>query len=141
MQQERWLNDLQDVNFERTMAKAPPSPERRMRSPLPQQSSWSAMEEESQRSSVEDERKWCVAFDDVAHRQFGEDTTERIGGAGKALSVKWEGERERANILQRLGVSRAIRHWTGARDSMSVEMCSLSMACERKKLVRSLRGR
>ena len=34
-QQERWLSDSQDVNYEGTMAKAPPCPERRMRTPLP----------------------------------------------------------------------------------------------------------
>ena len=28
-QQERWLSDLQDVNYEGTMAKAPPCPERK----------------------------------------------------------------------------------------------------------------
>ena len=52
-QQERWPSDLQDVNYEGTMAKAPPCPERRMRTPLPQQSSSSTKEEESQRSARE----------------------------------------------------------------------------------------
>ena len=42
---------------------------------------------------------------------------------------KWEGERERAIILQRLGGSRATRHWNDPRDIMSVESCSSSMAC------------
>ena len=37
-------------------------------------------------------------------------------------------ERERARMLQRLGGSRAIRHWTDPRDTMSVESCSSSMA-------------
>ena len=40
------------------------------------------------------------------------------------------GERERANTLQRLGGSRAIRHWNDARDNMSVESCSPSLACD-----------
>ena len=60
-QQERWLSDLQDVDHEGTMAKAFPCPERRMWTPLPQQSSSSAREEESQWISAEDKRKWCVA--------------------------------------------------------------------------------
>ena len=34
--QERWLREWQDVNYEGTVAKAPPCPERRMRTPLPQ---------------------------------------------------------------------------------------------------------
>ena len=38
-QQKRSQSDLKDVNYERTMAKAFPSPERRMRTPLSQ---WSA---------------------------------------------------------------------------------------------------
>ena len=87
-QQKRWLSDLQDVNHEGTMAKAPPCPERRMRMLLPQQSSSSTREEESQWSvqertviasqekagkksrgtEVEDKRKRCVAFEDAARR-------------------------------------------------------------------------
>ena len=47
----------------------------------------------------------------------------------KHMLVKWEGERERGRILQRLRKSRTIRHWSDVRDSMSVESCSYSMAC------------
>ena len=64
--QERWQSEWQGVNYEGRMAKAPPCPERRMRTSLPQQSSWSRREEESQWSSVEVKRKWCVAFGDAA---------------------------------------------------------------------------
>ena len=46
-QQDRWPSDLPDVNYEGTMAKAPPCPERRMRTPLPQQSSSSTREEKA----------------------------------------------------------------------------------------------
>ena len=46
----------------------------------------------------------------------------------KHVLLKRKGERERARMLQRLGGSRAIRHWNGARDTMSVESCSSSMA-------------
>ena len=56
----------------------------------------------------------------------------------KRMLVKWEGERERANILQRLGGSRAIRHWSGARDSMSVESRSSSMAESSKKKLKDM---
>ena len=52
-QQERSQSDWEDVNYEGTMAKAPPCPERRMRMPLPQQSSSSTMEEESPWSARE----------------------------------------------------------------------------------------
>ena len=52
-QQERSQSDLKDVNYEGTMARAPPCPERRMRTPLPQQSSSSTREEESRWSAQE----------------------------------------------------------------------------------------
>ena len=46
------------------------------------------------------------------------------------MLIKWEVERGKATIVQRLGGSRAIRHWNDARDSMSRESCSSSMACD-----------
>ena len=52
-QQERSQSDLKDMNYEGTTVKAPPCPERRMRTPLPQQSSSSTREEESQCSAQE----------------------------------------------------------------------------------------
>ena len=52
-QQERSHSDLRDVNYEGTLVKAPPCPERRMRTLLPQQSSSSTMEEESPWSARE----------------------------------------------------------------------------------------
>ena len=48
----------------------------------------------------------------------------------KHMLIKWEGAREGTIILQRLGGSRAIRHWKDARDIMSVESCSPSKACD-----------
>ena len=50
------------------------------------------------------------------------------------MLIKCEGERERARMLQRLGGSRAIRHWNGARDTMSVESCSSSRACDMEEV-------
>ena len=38
-QQERSQSDLEDMNYEGTLVKAPPCPKRKMRTPLPQQSS------------------------------------------------------------------------------------------------------
>ena len=58
-------SDWQDIHYEGIIEKAPPCPERRMRTPMPQQSSSSTREEESQCSSVEDRRKRCVAFEDA----------------------------------------------------------------------------
>ena len=52
----------------------------------------------------------------------------------KHMLIKWEGERERARMLQRLGGSRAIKHWNDARDIMSFESCSPSMACKMEEV-------
>ena len=49
----------------------------------------------------------------------------------KHMLIKWESERERARILQRLGGSRWIKHWNDARDNKS---CSPSMACDMEDL-------
>ena len=68
--QERWQSERQDANYEGTVAKASPCSDRRIRTPLPQQSSSSTREEESQWSSVEVKRKWCVAFEDAAKRML-----------------------------------------------------------------------
>ena len=46
----------------------------------------------------------------------------------KHMVIKWKGERDR--LLQRLGGSRAIKHWNDVRNIVSVESCSLSMACD-----------
>ena len=36
--------------------------------------------------------------------------------------------------MQRSGGSRATRHWTDARDTMSVESCSSSMTCDMEEV-------
>ena len=48
----------------------------------------------------------------------------------KHMLIKWESEMERARMMQRLGGSRAIKQWNDARDNVSVESCSPSMACD-----------
>ena len=52
-EQERPHSDPKDMNYEGTTAKASPCPERRIRTPLPQQSSSSTRKEESQWSAQE----------------------------------------------------------------------------------------
>ena len=52
----------------------------------------------------------------------------------KHMLIKWGGEKERPRMLQRLGGSRAIRHWSDARDTMSFESCSSSMACDMEEV-------
>ena len=43
-----------------------------------------------------------------------------------------EGERDRARLLQRLGGSRAVRQGSDAQDTLSLESCSSSMACDKE---------
>ena len=50
------------------------------------------------------------------------------------MLTKWEGKREIARMLQRLGGSRAIKHWSGAQDNMSAELCSPSRACDMEEV-------
>ena len=52
----------------------------------------------------------------------------------KHMITKWEGDRERARMLSRLEGSRAIKHWSDARDNMSVESCWPSMAREKEEV-------
>ena len=52
----------------------------------------------------------------------------------KHILRRCQSERERARMLQRLGGSRAIRHWSDARDTISVESCSCSMACDMEEV-------
>ena len=63
-------NDWQEMKHEGIMAKAPPCPERRMRTLLPQETSSSTREEESQWSSMEDRCRRRVAFEDAAKRML-----------------------------------------------------------------------
>ena len=46
----------------------------------------------------------------------------------KHMLIKWEGERERARMMQRLGGSRAIGPWSGGHDYSSFGSCSSSLA-------------
>ena len=39
-----------------------------------------------------------------------------------------------ARMLHRLGGSRAVKHWSGAQDSRSIESCSSSMACDMEEV-------
>ena len=80
--QESLQNDWQDVNYEVIVAKAPPCPERSMKTPLPQQGSSSTREEGSQWIFVEDRRKRRVAFEERAKRMLGylEDSEDLIVG-------------------------------------------------------------
>ena len=66
---ENWQNEWHDIKYQGTMAKAPPCPERTLKTPLPQQSS-SSRDEESQWVSVEDRRRLRVAFEETAKRML-----------------------------------------------------------------------
>ena len=64
--QESWQNEWHDIKYQGVMAKAPPCPERTLKTPMPQQSSPSSRDEESQWVAVEDRRRRRVAFEETA---------------------------------------------------------------------------
>ena len=47
----------------------------------------------------------------------------------KHMLIKWEGERERAKMLQRLRGSRAIKLWSDARDSCPLSRADMEEVC------------
>ena len=61
--QERWPNEWHDIEHQGVVAKAPPCPERSLRTPLPQQSSSSTREEEGHWVLMEDRRRRNIAFE------------------------------------------------------------------------------
>ena len=48
--------------------------------------------------------------------------------------IKWEGERERARMLQRLRGSRAVGQWSHAQDNLSFKSCSSSLAFDTEEV-------
>ena len=52
------------------MAKAPPCPERMLKTPLPQQSSPSSREEGGHWSAMEDRRRRSIAFEKLANKML-----------------------------------------------------------------------
>ena len=64
--QERCQNEWHDIEYQGAVARAPPCPERTLRTPLPQQSSSSAREEEGLWVLMEDRRRRNVAFENLA---------------------------------------------------------------------------
>ena len=52
------------------MAKAPPCPERTLKTPLPQQSSLSSREEEGHWVAMEDRRRRSITFEKMAKRML-----------------------------------------------------------------------
>ena len=66
--QESGQDEWHDTEYQGVMAKAPPCPERILKTPLPQQSSPSSRDEEGQWISVEHRRRRRVAFEEAAKR-------------------------------------------------------------------------
>ena len=84
------------------MAKAPPCPERSMKTPLPQRSSSSSRNEENQWISVEDGRKRRVAFEEMAKRMLGyfEDSGDLKVGISELKEQLETPEEEGRSIMQ-----------------------------------------
>ena len=78
-------------------------------------------------------------------RELGEQKSKEalILIQNKHVVSRCQSGRDGARMLQRLGVSRAPRHWTVVRDTMSVDSCSSSMAfdMEGRSVLGVFRGR
>ena len=48
----------------------------------------------------------------------------------KHVLIRYQSERDKARVLQRLGGSRAIKNEVATQDTLTFESCSSSMACE-----------
>ena len=68
--QESWQNEWHDIKYQGVMTKAPPCPERTLKTPLPQQSSPSFREEEGQWVAMEDRRRRSFAFEKMAKKML-----------------------------------------------------------------------
>ena len=64
------LNEWLVIVYQGALTKAPPCPDRTLKTPLPQQSSPSAREEESRRVLMEDRRRRSIAFDNLAQEML-----------------------------------------------------------------------
>ena len=63
--QESWQHEWHDIKYQGVLAKAPPCPERTLKTPMPQRNSPSSRDEESQWVAVEDRRRRRVAFEET----------------------------------------------------------------------------
>ena len=50
------------------------------------------------------------------------------------ILIRCQSERDKARMLQRMGESRKISYWSGAQDTLSLESCSSSMACDMEEV-------
>ena len=95
MQQEKWQNELHDIEYEGVIAKAPPCHERNLRTPLPQQSSPASWDEESQWISVDHSVRRRVAFEETAwsilrHLEDSDDVKVGIAELQEQLKISEE---------------------------------------------------
>ena len=89
--QESWQNEWHDVRFQGVLAKAPPCPERTLKTPLPHQNSSSSRDEGS-RWVVEDRRRRRVAFEETAKGtlRYSEDLKVSVTELQEQLEISEE---------------------------------------------------
>ena len=68
--EESWQNEWHDIEHHAVMAKAPPCPERTLKTPLPKQGSPSSRDEEDHWVAMEDKRRRSIAFEKMAKRML-----------------------------------------------------------------------
>ena len=112
--QESWQNEWQDMKYQGIMAKAPPYPERTMKTQLPQHSSSSTRDEENQWISVEDGRKRHVAFEEAAKRmlRYLEDSEDLRVGVERTDGNAGRSRFPSCKLPRKQGTSKAYRSST-----------------------------
>ena len=121
------VENQEDMNYEGTLVKAPPCPERRMRTPLPQQSSFLSMEEGSPWSAQE--RTAVVGSSKTAEFLAKEPKTCQ---RGKNWRIEWEKRRITLNEFELEGSTAQRGLWNLARER---EGCRTEALCPGKKVM------
>ena len=94
-----WQNEWHDIEYQGAVAKAPPCPERTLKTPCPQQFSPTSREEEGQWVTMEDRRRRSIASEKTAKRmlKYQEDSDDVKVGVTEL--------QEQLEVSQNVGIS------------------------------------
>ena len=95
--QESWQNEWHDIKFQGMTAKAPPCPERTLKTPLPQQSSSSPRDEESQWVTVEEVKQ--LGISEEAGVSIKQDAQQARNENGQKIFFKFSGKEKKMYAL------------------------------------------
>ena len=88
------------------------------------------VEDQTRLHSNATEKYYETIFEELRELEVKKSKEALLLAQKKHILLQCQSERERARMLQRLGGSRVTRHGSDARDTLSFESCSSSMACD-----------